>query len=79
MDSCSLQIGANVRLDVQSLILSLNCSQPPFCPTLQSAGTGEDAGARFEPLVGWWLRTIKLTSNSPTSPPIAAPSFPLYK
>jgi hypothetical protein len=34
MDSCSLLIGANVRLDVQSLALGLNCSQPPFCPGL---------------------------------------------
>ena len=36
MDSFSLQIGANVRLDVQSLTLGLNCSQPPFSPGLLS-------------------------------------------
>jgi hypothetical protein len=34
MDSCPLQIGANVRLDVQSLALGLNCSHPPFFPGL---------------------------------------------
>jgi hypothetical protein len=42
----------------------------------QSAATGEDAGARFETLVGWRLRANKLNRKSPASPPIAAPPFP---
>lgn len=42
----------------------------------QSAGTGEDSGARFEQLVGWRLRTNKLNRKSPALSPIASLPFP---